>query len=84
MVYLVHFHDLAGKDEELLELDIETADDLIDYLESKYPGMGMLLRREDGSAQPYNTAILNRKGERAQFIKDFSVGLADGDHVTLI
>ncbi|NLP29973.1 MAG: hypothetical protein GX363_02445 [Clostridiales bacterium] len=84
MVYLVHFHDLTGKDEEELDVDIVNVNELIDHLEDKYPGMGKLLRKEDGSAKPNNIAILNRKGERAHFVKDFSIKLNDGDHVTLI
>lgn len=84
MVYVVHFHDLTQKASELLETDVKTANDLLDLLETKYPGIAKLIRENDGTANPRNGMILNREGIRAKVLSDFSVELQDGDRITLL
>lgn len=84
MVYVVHFHDITGKASETLEADAVTVDDLIDLLETKYSGVGLLLRKEDGKPDPRNSVVLNRAGMIARPLNDYSVELQDGDRITLL
>jgi molybdopterin converting factor small subunit len=84
LVYVVHFHDITQKASEQLEADVNTANDLINFLDVKYPGIADMLRSNDGTPDPRNSIVLNRAGERARHLTDFSVELRDGDRITLL
>ena len=84
MVYVVHFFDITQKSSELLEADVGTVNDLIDILDAKYPGVGNLLRKNNGSPDPRNSVVLNREGMIARPLNDFSIQLLDGDRITLL
>lgn len=82
--YVVHFHDLTGKPDEVYETEAETCLDLINELEEKYPGFKKLLVLEDGRPRVQNAMILYHKGVRAHPVGDFSGEIGDGDYITFL
>ena len=84
MVYVVHFYDITQKPSEQIEAGVGTVNDLIDLLEMKYPGIGVLLRKEDGRPDPRNAIVLNREGMIARPLNDYDIELQEGDRVTLL
>jgi hypothetical protein len=82
--YVVHFHDVTGKPNELYHTEAKTARDLIMELDSLYPGFASLLIKEDGSPKPQNVMIYSREGMRARNAVDFSELLEDGDNITFL
>lgn len=83
LVYVVHFQDLTGKPDEILETGAETAGALIAELDARYPGFQALLLRE-GGFRAQNAMVLYHKGARAHCVYDPSHPIGDGDYITFL
>ena len=82
--YVVHFHDLTGKPDEVYETEANTCLELIEELDQHYPGFRDLLVMEDGRPRVQNAMILYHKGVRAHPVGDFSCPVGDGDYITFL
>lgn len=82
--YVVHFHDITGKPDELFETEAKTGFELLEELDVKYPGFKDLLITNDGKARAQNAMILSRKNIRAHVVHDFSCLLENGDFITFL
>lgn len=82
--YVVYFHDITQTPREIYETNAATARELILELDKIYPGIAKELMAEDGSARPQSAMILNRAGQRAGAVKDFSKTIEDGDQITFL
>lgn len=81
--YVVHFHDQTGKAYETFETEVSNAGELIDELETRYPGFKDMLIR-DGRFRAQNAMILSRKGVRAHGVFDTQHSVEDGDYITFL
>lgn len=81
--YLSHIMLITGKKAETIDFEGETIEDLLVFLDKKYPGIKSLFNPMPGILNTRTMIHLIRKSETAKAILDLKFTLQEGDILSL-